>query len=82
MLICPIVCEAENLHVIGSSTLYPFMTIASERFSKLESHNSPIIEATGTGSGIKLFCTKVADVAMASRAITPDEIKTLSKKRC
>lgn len=66
----------EYIRVVGSSTLYPFITIAAERFGKSSNH-TPVIEATGTGAGFHLFCSgkslKYPDIINASRPIRKSE---------
>lgn len=47
--------EANQISVVGSSTVFPFATIASEKWSKSTGHKAPIIESTGSGGGLKLF---------------------------
>jgi phosphate transport system substrate-binding protein len=66
----------ENIRIVGSSTLYPFITIAAEKFGKIFGH-TPVVEATGTGGGFKLFCSgnslRYPDMVNASRNIKPSE---------
>ncbi|MFM6972907.1 MAG: substrate-binding domain-containing protein, partial [Alphaproteobacteria bacterium] len=50
-----------NVSVVGSSTLYPFISIVAETFGRETKYRTPIIEATGTGGGFKLFCSCVGD---------------------
>ena len=50
----------DSVKVVGSSTVYPFAKLVAENFAR--SHpdlGSPIIESTGTGGGIELFCKGV-----------------------
>jgi len=72
----------EQIHIVGSSTLYPFITIAAEKFGKI-SGRTPVVEATGTGGGIHLFCSgnslHYPDIVNASRPIKPSE-QALCKK--
>ncbi|MFB0873453.1 MULTISPECIES: substrate-binding domain-containing protein [unclassified Sphingobium] len=68
----------DQIRAVGSSTVYPFATAAAELFVQGNpGMKSPIIEATGTGGGIKLFCTGVGaqfpDVANASRRMKKAE---------
>ena len=69
----------DQIHIVGSSTVYPFATTIAEEFGKTSKHASPIVESTGTGGGIKLFCGGVGDtfpdIATASRAIKDSEKK-------
>lgn len=67
----------DQIQVVGSSTVYPFVTVAAEEFGNSTDFSTPIIESTGTGGGFKLFCSglgeKTPDVANASRAIKSSE---------
>lgn len=67
----------DQIRAVGSSTVYPFITLAAERFGKGGKFKTPIVESTGTGGGFKLFCTGVGadhpDVNNASRAMTDSE---------
>ena len=66
-----------QLKVVGSSTVYPFTTAVSEEFQRANPGSSAIVESTGTGAGIKLFCSGVGnqfpDMVNASRAIKASE---------
>ena len=61
---------------VGSSTVYPFTTIAAERFAQ-DTGSRVIVESTGTGGGMKLFCNGIGiqhpDMTGASRAIKKKE---------
>jgi phosphate transport system substrate-binding protein len=67
----------DQIRVVGSSTVYPFTTIAAEHFGRSRGFKTPVIESTGTGGGFKLFCagvgTEYPDVTNASRAIKGSE---------
>lgn len=74
----------DQIRVVGSSTVYPFSTAVAEQFkNKNPQFKSPIIESTGTGAGIKLFCAGVGarhpDIVNASRRIKPSEFETCHK---
>jgi phosphate transport system substrate-binding protein len=45
-----------QISIVGSSTVYPFATIAAEKFGQSSGFKTPVIESTGTGGGRKLFC--------------------------
>lgn len=70
----------DTIGVVGSSTVYPFATVVAEKFGKKTSFNTPKIESTGSGGGMKLFCAgvglKTPDITNASRAIKQSEFKT------
>ena len=72
----------DTITVVGSSTVYPFSTVVAERFGKEGKNRTPIIESTGTGGGMKLFCAGVGSntpsATNASRAIKDKEV-TLCK---
>jgi len=66
-----------QLKVVGSSTVYPFTTAVSEEFQRANPGSSAIVESTGTGAGIKLFCSGVGeqfpDMVNASREMKASE---------
>lgn len=68
---------ANQLKIVGSSTVYPFTTAVAEAFQKANPGTSVIVEATGTGSGINLFCKGVGqqfpDMVNASRRLKKSE---------
>ena len=68
----------DPIRVVGSSTVYPFTTNVAEKFGKLYG-STPIVESTGTGGGMKLFCAgatiETPSVTGASRAIKSKEAK-------
>lgn len=73
-----------QIRIVGSSTVFPFTTAVSENFSRNNpEYLAPIVEATGTGGGIKLFCaglgSRFPDVANASRRIKPAELEDCAK---
>ena len=47
-----------SVQILGSSTVYPFATILAEKFGQAGTI-TPVIESTGTGCGIKLFCAGI-----------------------
>ncbi len=70
-----------NIRIVGSSTVYPFSKAVAERFSRANPGvPAPVVESTGTGAGIKLFCGGVGaghpDITNASRRIKASEFKT------
>ncbi len=68
-----------NIHIVGSSTVYPFTTVAAEKFGKSTNFKTPIIESTGSGGGMKLFCAGVGaahpDFTNSSRRMKKSEFK-------
>ncbi len=67
----------DTLSAVGSSTVYPFSTVAAERFGKNTDFKTPKIESTGTGGGMKLFCAgngiDTPDMSNASRRMKKSE---------
>ena len=68
----------DKIAIVGSSTVYPFTTVVAEKHGK-KGWKTPIVESTGTGGGMKLFCAGVGakhpDFTNASRAIKKSEIE-------
>ena len=72
--------DARSMRAVGSSTVYPFAKVVAERVARANPRlGTPIIESTGTGAGMKLFCAGVGerfpDVANASRRMKASEAK-------
>lgn len=72
----------DQIRAVGSSTVYPFSTAVAEMFVQANpGMKAPIIESTGTGGGMKLFCAGVGaqhpDIANASR-----RMKKLEFEQC
>ena len=67
----------DYISIVGSSTVYPFATVVAEQFGKTTQFKTPKIESTGSGGGLKLFCSGVGvdhpDITNASRAIKKSE---------
>jgi phosphate transport system substrate-binding protein len=69
-----------QIRAVGSSTVYPFAKAVAERVARSNPRaGTPVIESTGTGAGMKLFCAGVGerfpDIANASRRIKASETK-------
>ena len=73
----------EQISIVGSSTVYPFATMVAERFGQGSGFKTPVIESTGTGGGMKMFCGGIgvdfADITNASRAIKSGEKELCAK---
>jgi phosphate transport system substrate-binding protein len=69
----------DQIRIVGSSTVYPFATVVAEEFGRGGDFKTPIIESTGTGGGLKLFCAGVGvshpDMTNASRRIKDSEVE-------
>jgi len=57
----------DQLKIVGSSTVYPFASYVAEEFGSISRYPTPVVESTGTGGGMKLFCS---DNSMSSPDIT------------
>ncbi len=74
----------DQVRAVGSSTVYPFAKAVADGFASANpGMKSPIIESTGTGAGMKLFCAGVGishpDIATASRRIKKSEYEDCAK---
>ena len=69
----------DQIKIVGSSTVYPFATTVAENFGRSTSFKTPIVESTGSGGGLKLFCSGLGDnhpdITNASRRIKASEVK-------
>ena len=69
--------RADTISIVGSSTVYPFASKVAESFGETTDFNTPVIESTGSGGGMKLFCAGLGldhpDVTNASRAMKSSE---------
>jgi phosphate transport system substrate-binding protein len=71
----------DQIRAVGSSTVYPFAKVVADSLTTTNpDFKSPIIESTGTGAGMNLFCAGVGpqtpDIANASRRIKSSEYET------
>ena len=76
----------DQIRAVGSSTVYPFTTAVAEQFARKNAgFKAPIVESTGTGAGMKLFCAGVGaqfpDIENASRRIKKSEVEDCAKQR-
>lgn len=74
----------EQIRAVGSSTVYPFAKAVADSLAKSNPDlKSPIIESTGTGAGMKLFCKGVGaehpDIENASRRMKKSEYDDCAK---
>lgn len=65
------------VRVVGSSSIRPLADAVADRVGKSGKHKRPLVEATGTGGGIRLFCEGLGadypDIANASRRMKDTE---------
>jgi phosphate transport system substrate-binding protein len=73
----------DQIRIVGSSTVYPFATVVAETFGRAGKFKTPVVESTGTGGGLKLFCAgpgaDTPDIANASRRIKASEVELCAK---
>ncbi len=69
----------QQIRIVGSSTVYPFSSYVAEEFGATTEHPTPVIESTGSGGGMKIFCEGdglgTADITNASRQMKPSEFE-------
>ena len=68
----------DRIRIVGSSTVFPFSAAVAEQFGKTTDFPTPVVESTGSGGGLKLFCAGLGvdrpDMANASRRIKRSEV--------
>ena len=73
----------DQIQVVGSSTVYPYTQAVAEEFGKKTGKKAPVVESTGTGGGMKIFCQGVGeanpDLTGASRAMKKSEWEQCTK---
>ena len=67
----------DQIKIVGSSTVYPFSSSVAEEFGATTKFPTPVVESTGTGGGMKLFCAgndiDTPDITNASRRMKDKE---------
>ncbi|MFN3944504.1 MAG: substrate-binding domain-containing protein [Allosphingosinicella sp.] len=74
----------QQIRIVGSSTVYPFTQAVAERFNQGNPNfGAPIVESTGSGAGLQLFCAGVGaghpDITNSSRRIKPSELELCNR---
>ena len=69
----------DYISIVGSSTVFPFATAVAEEFANTSDFPAPVIESTGSGGGLSLFCAGAGvdtpDITNSSRKIKASEIE-------
>ncbi|RMF36641.1 MAG: phosphate ABC transporter substrate-binding protein [Alphaproteobacteria bacterium] len=69
----------DQIQIVGSSTVFPYTQAVAEEFADNYDFPAPVVESTGTGGGMKIFCQGIGeahpDLTGASRAMKPSEWK-------
>jgi phosphate transport system substrate-binding protein len=67
----------DQIRIVGSSTVFPYTQAVSEQFAAMTGGTAPVVESTGTGGGMQIFCEGIGadfpDITGASRAMTQSE---------
>jgi len=67
----------EQIRIVGSSTVFPYTQAVAEQYSASTGNPAPVVESTGTGGGMQIFCGGVGpnhpDITGASRAMKKSE---------
>ncbi|MFP4404902.1 substrate-binding domain-containing protein [Rhodosalinus sp.] len=67
----------DEIRRVGSSTVFPYTQAVAEQFANNTDFPSPIVESTGTGGGMQIFCGGIgedyADITGASRRMKASE---------
>jgi phosphate transport system substrate-binding protein len=67
----------DQIRIVGSSTVFPYTQAVAEQYSGETGNPAPVVESTGTGGGMQIFCEGVGpehpDITGASRRMTASE---------
>jgi len=73
----------DQIKIVGSSTVYPFSSYTAEALGATTKFKTPVVESTGSGGGMKLFCAgnglNTPDITNASRRMKAKEFKKCQK---
>jgi len=73
----------DQIKIVGSSTVYPFASSVAEELGATTSYPTPVVESTGSGGGMKLFCAgngmNTPDITNASRRMKTKEFALCEK---
>lgn len=69
----------DTIRIVGSSTVFPFAAFVAEKFYRKYGNHAPVVESTGSGGGIKMFCAGIGqetpDIVNASRRMKISEVR-------
>jgi phosphate transport system substrate-binding protein len=67
----------DQIRIVGSSTVFPYTQAVAEQYAAATGGTAPVVESTGTGGGMQIFCGGVGpdhpDITGASRAMKKSE---------
>ncbi|WP_419771477.1 MAG: PstS family phosphate ABC transporter substrate-binding protein [Candidatus Marinarcus sp.] len=73
----------DQIKIVGSSTVYPFSSSVAEELGATSKFPTPVVESTGSGGGMKLFCAgadlNTPDITNASRRMKSSEFELCAK---
>ncbi|MCL4767576.1 MAG: substrate-binding domain-containing protein [Hyphomicrobiaceae bacterium] len=73
----------DHIKIVGSSTVFPYSQAVAEEFTRKAGNKAPVVESTGTGGGMKIFCQGIGvqhpDIVGASRAMKKSEFADCEK---
>lgn len=73
----------DQIRIVGSSTVYPFSSSVAEELGTTTKYPTPVVESTGSGGGMKLFCAgnalETPDITNASRRMKSKEFTMCEK---
>jgi len=73
----------DQIRIVGSSTVFPYTQAVAEEFSDMTGAPAPIVEGTGTGGGMQVFCGGIGegfpDITGASRRMKKSEYDLCQK---
>ena len=73
----------DQIKIVGSSTVYPFSSSVAEELGATTKFPTPVVESTGSGGGMKLFCAgndlNTPDITNASRRMKTKEFELCEK---
>lgn len=80
---CVTLSARDQIKIVGSSTVYPFSSSVAEELGATTKYPTPVVESTGSGGGMKLFCAgnglNTPDITNASRRMKTKEFKLCEK---
>ena len=73
----------DQIKIVGSSTVFPYTQAVAEEFANKTGNPAPVVESTGSGGGMQIFCQGVGeghpDITGASRAMKASEYELCQK---
>ncbi len=83
VIVASVAQARDQVRIVGSSTVYPFSSYVAEELGATTKFPTPVVESTGSGGGMKLFCAgngmNTPDITNASRPMKEKEWKLCQK---